>query len=121
MVLGLPFVERRAADPVFAANVPGLRSGFLLTQHRNNPLFREPRLLHIRLPLKVTDSSHFWRRFRGSGQSGQPPPVTLDQNRSNPPKIHEQNARNTPVVQVAATPETSPEPIIAVVPAVEPS
>ena len=53
----------------------------------------------------------------GSGQ----PPVTLDQNPTNPPKIHEQNARVTPVARFAATPESSPEPIIAVVPAVEPS
>src|SRR5947209_17623763 len=49
-ILGLPFVECRAADPVFAANLRGLRSRFLLSQHRNNPLFREPRLLHTRLP-----------------------------------------------------------------------
>jgi DNA polymerase-3 subunit epsilon len=53
----------------------------------------------------------------GSGQA----PVTLDRNPPNPPKIHERNARITPVVPFAATPESSPEPIIAVVPAVEPS
>jgi len=53
----------------------------------------------------------------GSGQ----PPVTLDQNPTNPPKIHEQNAGITPVARFVATPESSPEPIIAVVPAVEPS
>src|SRR3954452_20730954 len=53
----------------------------------------------------------------GSGQA----PVTLDRNPPNPPKIHERNARITPVVQFAATPESSPEPIIEVVPAVEPS
>jgi DNA polymerase-3 subunit epsilon len=53
----------------------------------------------------------------GSGHA----PDTLDQHSSNRSEIHEQNARITPVVQVAATPETSPEPIIAVVAAVEPS
>src|SRR5205814_8146382 len=52
----------------------------------------------------------------GSGRH----PVTLDQNPTNPAKIHEQNARIT-VARYAATPETSPEPIIAVVPAIEPS
>src|SRR4051795_8115554 len=46
-------------------------------------------------------------------------PVTLDQ--KPPPKIHEQNAGTTPVARFAATPESSPEPMIAVVPAVEPS
>jgi DNA polymerase-3 subunit epsilon len=51
----------------------------------------------------------------GSGQR----PVTLDQ--KPPPKIHEQNAGITPAARFAATPESSPEPIIAVVPAVEPS
>ena len=49
------------------------------------------------------------------------PAVTLDQKPTNPPKIHEQNARVDPVARFAATPESSPEPIIAVVPAVEPS
>ena len=53
----------------------------------------------------------------GSGQ----PPVTLDQKSTNPPIIHEQNARLTAVARLVATPESSPEPIIAVIPAVEPS
>ena len=51
----------------------------------------------------------------GSGR----PPVTLDQNPTHPPKIHEQNAGITPAARFAAAP--APEPIIAVVPAVEPS
>ena len=49
-ILGLPFVERRAADPMLAANIPGLRTRLMLPQDRNDPLFREPRLLHLRLP-----------------------------------------------------------------------
>ena len=49
-ILGLPLVERRAADPVLAANIPRLQTRFLLPQDRNDPLFREPRLLHLRLP-----------------------------------------------------------------------
>ena len=50
----------------------------------------------------------------GSGQH----PVTVDQNPTHSP---EQNAPISPVARFAATPESSPEPIIAVVPAVEPS
>jgi hypothetical protein len=40
----------RAADPVLATDVSGLRPRLLLPQHRNDPLFRELRLLHLRLP-----------------------------------------------------------------------
>ena len=50
----------------------------------------------------------------GSGQH----PVTVDQNPTHSP---EQNPPISPVARFAATPESSPEPIIAVVPAVEPS
>src|SRR2546423_6767838 len=50
----------------------------------------------------------------GSGQH----PVTVDQNPTHSP---EQNPPISPAARFAATPESSPEPIIAVVPAVEPS
>src|SRR5215212_1770689 len=35
---------------MLATNIAGLRSRLVLAQHPNDPLFREPRLLHLRLP-----------------------------------------------------------------------
>ena len=57
-VLALPFIERRTADPVLAANIPGLRSGFVLTQIA---MIRSSLNLDcfIAVSLKVTDSTHF--------------------------------------------------------------
>ena len=46
-VLGLPFVERRAADPVLAAHVGRLRPGLVLPQDPDDLLFREPARLHV--------------------------------------------------------------------------
>lgn len=47
----LPFhCKRRAADPVLALDIPRLRTRFMFSQDRNDPFFREPRLLHLRLP-----------------------------------------------------------------------
>jgi hypothetical protein len=45
-VLGLPLVERGAADPVFAANIAALRASFLF-QNPDDLLFREPARLHV--------------------------------------------------------------------------
>src|SRR5262245_7992449 len=49
-ILRLPFVERRAADPVLAADVRGLRAGLLLPQNPDDLLFREPARLHVHPP-----------------------------------------------------------------------
>ena len=49
-VLALPFVEGRAADPIFAANIGGLRASFLLAQNPDDLLFREPARLHVHPP-----------------------------------------------------------------------
>src|SRR6185369_7105935 len=65
-VPGLPFVERRAADAVLAAHVGRLCPGLLLPQYPDDLLFREPARLHVH-PSQVMDSTHFWRRSRGSG------------------------------------------------------
>ena len=46
-VLGLPFEERGAADPLLAADVGRLGSGLLLAQDPDDPLFREPARLHV--------------------------------------------------------------------------
>src|SRR6202035_5769830 len=40
-------VERRAADPVFAAHLGRLRSSLLLPQYPDDLLFREPARLHV--------------------------------------------------------------------------
>src|SRR5258705_13235189 len=49
--LGLPFEERRSADPVPPAQVLRLRSRLLFLQEANDLLFREPALPHRRSPL----------------------------------------------------------------------
>jgi hypothetical protein len=46
-VLGLPFEERGAADPLLAADVGRLGSGLLLAQDPDDLLFREPARLHV--------------------------------------------------------------------------
>src|SRR5262245_30946002 len=45
-VLGLPVVEARLADPVFAAQIGRLNPGLVLLQDRNDLLFRMPFALH---------------------------------------------------------------------------
>ena len=56
-----------APDTVLAAHVGRLCPGLLLPQYPNDLLFREPARLHVH-PSQVMDSTHFWRRSRGSGQ-----------------------------------------------------
>ena len=46
-VLGLPFEERGAADPLLAADVGRLGSDLLLAQDPDDLLFREPARLHV--------------------------------------------------------------------------
>jgi hypothetical protein len=41
---------------------------FLLAQDPDDLPFCEPAWLHVHPPLEVMDSTHFWRKFRGSGQ-----------------------------------------------------
>ncbi len=48
--LGLPLVERGAADPVLAAHIGRLCSGFLLPQDPDDLLFRETTWLHVHPP-----------------------------------------------------------------------
>jgi len=50
-ILGLPFVEGRAADPVPATQIGGLRPGLLLPQDSDDLLFREPACLHVHPPV----------------------------------------------------------------------
>ena len=68
-ILGLPLVEGRAADPVLAADIRRLRARLLLPQDPDDLFFREPARLHRPSPSEVMDSTHSWRRSRGSGQS----------------------------------------------------
>jgi hypothetical protein len=49
-ILGLPFVECRAADPVLAAQVSRLRPSLLLPQNPDDLLFGEPTCLHVHPP-----------------------------------------------------------------------
>src|SRR5205823_10698620 len=44
--LGLPFIKRRRADPVFATDLCCWNPGLLFPQHRDDLLFREPSSLH---------------------------------------------------------------------------
>ena len=48
--LGVPLVECRAADPVLAAHIGRLRSGFLLPQDPDDLFFRETTWLHVHPP-----------------------------------------------------------------------
>src|SRR5512144_457180 len=57
-ILGLPFVEGCAADPVLATNIARLCTGLLLAQDPDDLLFREPARLHPS-PSEVMDSTHF--------------------------------------------------------------
>ena len=59
-ILRLPFVECRTSDPLLAANIPSLQSGFVIPQDRNDPLFRNLDYL-ISVSFNVTDSTHFSR------------------------------------------------------------
>jgi hypothetical protein len=56
-VLGLPLVERRAADPVRAAHIARRSTGLLLPQYPDDLLFREPAWLHVHPPSEVMDYS----------------------------------------------------------------
>ena len=58
---------RLAADPVLAAHLGRLRPGLLLPQNADDLLFRELACLHVHPPAG-DGLTHFWRRFRGSGQ-----------------------------------------------------
>src|SRR3546814_4532160 len=66
-ILGLPRVQRRAADAVLATHIGGLHPAFLLAQHRDDLLLAEPGLPHVRLLTKA-DSSSNWQSFRGARQ-----------------------------------------------------
>jgi hypothetical protein len=67
-----PFAPGHRKDSLRRGNRRGpandLRAGLLLAQNPDDLLFREPARLHGPSPSKVMDSTHFWRRFRGSGQ-----------------------------------------------------
>src|SRR5262245_42683377 len=66
-ILRLPFVERRAADSVLAADVGGLRADLLLPQSPDDLLFREPARLHVHPP--AGDGLYpFLAKVRGSGE-----------------------------------------------------
>jgi hypothetical protein len=58
----------RALPPALsdAANIGRLRSGLLLPQYPDDLFFREPTCLHVHPPAEVMDSTHCWRRSRGS-------------------------------------------------------
>src|SRR3981189_2620243 len=58
-------IESRSPKLLFDANE--LCPGLPLPQYPNYLLFREPARLHVH-PSQVMDSTHFWRRSRGSGQ-----------------------------------------------------
>jgi hypothetical protein len=62
-----PLVEGRAADPVFAANLGRLRPA---SCSRRIPMICSSvnRLGFMSIPSQVMDSTHFWRRSRGSAQ-----------------------------------------------------
>src|SRR3546814_5107012 len=57
-ILGLPRVQRRAADAVLATHIGGLHPAFLLAQHRDDLLLAEPGLPHVRLLTKADSSSN---------------------------------------------------------------
>ena len=62
-ILGLPFVEGGAADPVLAAQIGRSQPGLLLLQDPDDLLFVEPAALHpIILPRRRTLA--IWRRSR---------------------------------------------------------
>src|SRR5205085_4297777 len=67
--LGLPFIERRRADPVFATDLCCRYPGLLFPQHRDDLLFREPSSLHRPSLSFGPDSSFVWTSFRGSRHS----------------------------------------------------
>jgi len=67
-VLGLPFVERRAADPTLAAHIGRLRTGLLLPQNPNDLLFREPAWLHVH-PLNGDGLHPFLEEIAGLSSS----------------------------------------------------
>jgi hypothetical protein len=53
---------------VLAADIPRLRTRFMFSQDRNDPFFREPRLLHLRLP-QGDGLYPFLEEVQGSGHS----------------------------------------------------
>src|SRR3546814_2881170 len=57
-ILGLPRVQRRAADAVLATHIGGLHPAFLLAQHRDDLLLAEPGLPHVRLLTKARSEEH---------------------------------------------------------------
>jgi len=63
-VLGLPFEERGAADPLLAADVGRLAASC----SRKIPMICSSvnRLGFMSIPFPVTDSTHFWRILQGS-------------------------------------------------------
>jgi hypothetical protein len=63
-VLGLPFEERGAADPLLAADVGRLGSGLLLAQDPDDLLFCEPARLHVH-PLPGDGLYPFLEDFAG--------------------------------------------------------
>ena len=65
-VLGLPLVERRAADPVLAAHIRRLRPGLMLPQYPDDLFFGEPASASCPSPSAGDGLTHLWRRFRGS-------------------------------------------------------
>src|SRR3546814_18483663 len=77
-ILGLPRVQRRAADAVLATHIGGLHPDFLLAQHRDDLLLAEPGLPHVRL-LTTADSISNWKSFRGARQQRRAKPASAQQ------------------------------------------
>jgi hypothetical protein len=73
-ILRLPFVERRAADAVLAADIRCLGASFLLPQDRNVLLFVEPLTLHRPPPLR-------WRTLPKSGGSSGAQVIRVEKHR----------------------------------------
>ena len=70
-ILGLPLVERGAADPVLAAHIRRRRARLLLPQDGNDLLFLKPTAPHRPVLHRWPDSTQIWRRSRGSGHCDQ--------------------------------------------------
>src|SRR5262249_23586060 len=68
-LLSLPLVESRTADPVLAANIGRLGPSFLLAQHPDDLLFREPARLHVH-PLTGDGLYPFLEEISGLSSEG---------------------------------------------------
>src|SRR3546814_10659302 len=69
-ILGLPRVQRRAADAVLATHIGGLHPAFLPAYHRDDLLLAEPGLPHVRVLTKSASRSN-WQSSRGASKQRQ--------------------------------------------------